>query len=137
MLDILRTINFKKQNNYYNIIFILVPPRFLRPPIIPSKTLRSCWYATWLRIRIHTSGILEYLYTQASDSEREFMNFAVIGGAGLIGSHIVKRLVSDGHDVTVMDDLSRGSMANLEGVRDRIDFVNIGIRERDGLKRVL
>lgn len=65
------------------------------------------------------------------------MNFAVTGGAGLIGSHIVKRLVSDGHDVTVMDNLSRGSMANLDGVHDRIDFVNIDIRERDGLKRAL
>ena len=65
------------------------------------------------------------------------MNFAVTGGAGLVGSHIVKRLVSDGHNVTVMDNLSRGSMVNLEGVCDRIDFVNIDIRERDGLKRAL
>ena len=65
------------------------------------------------------------------------MNFAVTGGAGLVGSHIVKRLVSDGHNVTVIDNLSRGSKANLEGVCGKIDFVDMDIRERDGLKRTL
>ena len=63
------------------------------------------------------------------------MKFAVTGGAGLVGSHIVKRLVSDGHNVMVIDNLSRGSKANLEGVYDKIDFVNMDIRERDELKR--
>jgi len=37
----------------------------------------------------------------------------VTGGAGFIGSHIVTRLVEDGHDVRVLDDLSTGSMSNL------------------------
>lgn len=32
----------------------------------------------------------------------------VTGGAGAIGSHLVARLVGDGHDVTVLDDLSSG-----------------------------
>lgn len=65
------------------------------------------------------------------------MNFVVTGGAGLVGSHIVKRLVSDGHSVTVIDNLSRGSRANLEEVCNKIDFVDMDIRERDGLKRTL
>ena len=65
------------------------------------------------------------------------MDFAVTGGAGFIGSHIVKRLVSDGHSVTVIDDLSRGSTSSLAGVSDRIDFVGMDICERDGLKKVL
>ena len=65
------------------------------------------------------------------------MNFAVTGGAGFIGSHIVKYLVGEGHDVTVADNLSRGSMSNLEDVQDQIDFIRIDICEYDRLKKIL
>lgn len=65
------------------------------------------------------------------------MNFAVTGGAGFIGSHIVRRLVADGHGVTVIDDLSRGSISNLRDVLDRIDFVKADILDYDMLKRML
>jgi len=37
----------------------------------------------------------------------------VTGGAGFIGSHIVDRLLSDGYDVTVLDNLSSGSLDNI------------------------
>ncbi len=37
----------------------------------------------------------------------------VTGGAGFIGSHIVTRLVEDGHEVRVLDDLSTGAVSNL------------------------
>lgn len=65
------------------------------------------------------------------------MNFAVTGGAGFIGSHIVKHLVSDGHGVTVIDNLARGSMCNIGDVRNRIKFINLDICEYDGLEKAL
>jgi GDP-D-mannose 3', 5'-epimerase len=43
------------------------------------------------------------------DKER----FLVTGGAGMIGSSLIKRLASIGHEVIVVDDLSRGSLDNL------------------------
>ena len=45
------------------------------------------------------------------------MNILVTGGAGFIGSHLVDRLLADGHAVEVVDDLSTGSLANLGNAR--------------------
>lgn len=45
------------------------------------------------------------------------MRILVIGGAGFVGSHLVDRLLLEGHDVDVVDDLSSGSLANLAGAR--------------------
>ncbi|MDX2161511.1 MAG: SDR family oxidoreductase [bacterium] len=39
--------------------------------------------------------------------------YAVTGGAGFIGSHLVERLVSDGHEVRVIDNLTTGKRDNL------------------------
>src|SRR6478672_5857194 len=46
------------------------------------------------------------------------MKTLITGGAGFIGSHLADRLISDGHEVTVIDDLSTGrysNVAHLEG----------------------
>lgn len=38
---------------------------------------------------------------------------AVTGGAGFLGSHVVRRLTNEGREVTIVDDLSSGSVQNL------------------------
>lgn len=49
--------------------------------------------------------------------------YLVTGGAGFIGSHIVDRLVSEGQTVRILDDLSTGSMGNIEHVLDHVEFI--------------
>ena len=44
------------------------------------------------------------------------MRVLVTGGAGFIGSNLVKKLLSEGHDAVVLDDLSTGSRENLDRV---------------------
>jgi UDP-glucose 4-epimerase len=59
----------------------------------------------------------------------------VTGGAGFIGSNLVHRLVSDGNRVTVVDNLSSGTLRNLEGLESRIEFVHGDIRDRSLLNQ--
>src|SRR5438093_1035607 len=54
---------------------------------------------------------------------RPVVRYLVTGGAGFIGSHLVERLVRDGAEVTVLDDLSTGRRDNLRAVRDCVRFI--------------
>ena len=46
----------------------------------------------------------------------------ITGGAGFIGSHLAELLLDAGWEVWALDDLSTGSLANVEHLRDRTDF---------------
>ena len=60
---------------------------------------------------------------------------AVTGGAGFIGSNLVERLLSKGHEVTVVDDLSTGLKSNLD--LNKITFHELSLTDRDGLAKAL
>jgi nucleoside-diphosphate-sugar epimerase len=45
------------------------------------------------------------------------LNILLTGGAGFIGRWVAKRLLEDGHNVWILDDLSNGSEANIEEFR--------------------
>lgn len=61
----------------------------------------------------------------------------VTGGAGFIGSHLVEGLVRSGWDATVIDDLSSGSLDNLEAVLGQIRFVHGSILDELLLNRAI
>ena len=50
------------------------------------------------------------------------MRVLVTGGAGFIGSHLTERLFKEGHEVTVIDNLSTGSLKNIENYREHSGF---------------
>lgn len=52
------------------------------------------------------------------------MKVMVCGGAGFVGSHLVERLLAEGHFVDVVDDLSTGSLSNLSVART----MNAGVK---------
>ena len=56
------------------------------------------------------------------------MKFAVTGGAGFVGSNIVKLLVKENHDVLVIDNMHTGKKENLEEIFDKIEFCELDIR---------
>jgi len=62
------------------------------------------------------------------------LKYVVTGGAGFIGSNIVKKLVSRGDHVTVIDNLNTGKEENLASVKDKIVFLNDSILNIDLLE---
>lgn len=53
------------------------------------------------------------------------MRTLITGGAGFIGSHLAEALLDAGHDVTVLDDLSTGSLDNVAHLQGRPGFTCI------------
>jgi UDP-glucose 4-epimerase len=66
------------------------------------------------------------------------MRVLITGGAGFIGSHLVEHLLARGDEVAVLDDLSTGSLDNLEAVRGHagLEVVVGSILDRAALERM-
>jgi nucleoside-diphosphate-sugar epimerase len=56
-------------------------------------------------------------------------SYLVSGGAGFIGSHLVHRLVADGHRVRVVDNLATGKRERLRDVEGSIEFIQADLAD--------
>ncbi len=67
------------------------------------------------------------------------MNVLITGGAGFIGSHLSGAMMEAGHGVTVVDDLSTGSLENIRHLADRegFQFVRESVRNSDTMAVVV
>lgn len=85
---------------------------------------------------VHTPTIHPVVW---DETRMGYNRVLVTGGAGFIGSHLADRLIRDGLEVTVLDNLSTGRLENLTGCleHDGLDIVEGDIRDHDLLKRVL
>lgn len=64
-------------------------------------------------------------------------NCLVTGGAGFIGSHLAARLLALGHRVRVVDNLSTGDEANLDGLEGDIEFLQADLCEAEVCRRAV
>ena len=67
------------------------------------------------------------------------MRALVTGGAGFIGSHLVDRLVSQGDEVLVVDNLSSGVLSFIQSHIDTgaVKFHNLDLKDLDSLKPLM
>lgn len=65
-----------------------------------------------------------------------FNRILVTGGAGFIGSHLVTRLLKDGYEVTLIDDLSRGNIKFLDFLKEKPKFLKMDLSKEEGLLKV-
>ena len=57
------------------------------------------------------------------------MHVFITGGGGFIGSHLCDVLLAQGHNISILDNLSTGSMHNLANIKDRIQIQKGDIRD--------
>lgn len=57
------------------------------------------------------------------------MQIFITGGAGFIGSHLCDALIAGGHSVSILDNLSTGSLSNISHINNRIEIHSGDIRD--------
>jgi UDP-glucose 4-epimerase len=72
-------------------------------------------------------------------SKKDVMKILVTGGAGYIGSNLVDRLIGQGHEVFVVDNLSTGRISNIQHLlgQEGFHFVNDTILNESLMDRVI
>lgn len=70
-------------------------------------------------------------------TEFVFMKFVVTGGAGFIGSYLVKYLVKCKHEISVIDNLCRGKIQNISEIRNEITFHETDILNYEEIKNII
>ena len=65
------------------------------------------------------------------------MRYVVTGGAGFIGSNIVKLLVKNDHEVDIIDNLHTGNKNKIKEVIDKVNFFKIDIRDKNSLEEII
>ena len=65
------------------------------------------------------------------------MKYAVTGGAGFIGSHLIKNLVEHGNELIVIDNLNTGKKKNIEKFSEKINFFEVDIRNFNAIEDIL
>ena len=61
--------------------------------------------------------------------------YLITGGAGFIGTNIIKKLKADGHDVCSIDNYSAGRLP--ERVQDGVEYIEGDIRDMDALAKAM
>ena len=65
-----------------------------------------------------------------------FMRYVVTGGAGFIGSNIVRLLVKNGHNVVIIDNLHSGKKENIIDVENKIEFFQDDILDFEKVEKI-
>jgi len=65
------------------------------------------------------------------------LNFVITGGAGFIGSHLAKYLISQSHSVEVIDNLHSENEENLKNLKNKIQFHKVDVLDFNALKKIV
>lgn len=65
------------------------------------------------------------------------MRVFITGGAGFIGSHLCDALLAQGHQVSILDNMSTGSAANIAHIKNQIEIHQGDIRDADLVEKLM